>query len=144
MIKLFLVATLAITSYAGVVYEFKGSSTLFTDETATLTLPGFITSAAEYLPGVNVVCSICSHFRVYPREVLSDMAVAVGYGVGLTTFFFYFPPDAFTTPGLYSSIFLQNQVGTLRVTSREIIPEPSTALMLAGGLGLAAFLLRRR
>jgi hypothetical protein len=73
MIKLFLVATLAITSYAGVVYEFKGSSTLFTDtqftdETATLTLPGFITSAAEYLPGVNLVCSICSHFGVNPVE----------------------------------------------------------------------------
>lgn len=153
MKKLLALAIFALSSFAGVTYEFKGSRLqdpdAFTDATATLTLPGYATTRTDYLPGANLVCSVCNHVEMIPDAVAAGFTITpssvVAYGVDGTgsTFFFYFEPSAFTTIGVHSSIILTGlHEGTLTVTST--IPEPSTFGLLAAGLGFAAFRLRRR
>ncbi len=145
--------------FAGVLYTFNGNITPY------YFLPGGAQESFSYLaPGLitqdTVVSAsdLSSSYVGYPAtcQDIEFLLSSPGWGVspppvvqiafidGVVNPNYYFPLDAFDTPGTYDTVnALDANTGTLVVT--QGVPEPSSIAMLPVGIGFVlAYLARRK
>jgi hypothetical protein len=141
--KLFaLVFLLAPLAFAGVIYDFSGTSTAPGFEggpwTFTYTSPGFVTTDTTVFPGPSLTCSGCSRIDLLPTHpgTSTDSRQVTYYNLSAGAANFFFHPDDFTTLGSHPSFLLDgvnDAILTVGATDGQV-PEPSALFLVAGGL----------
>jgi hypothetical protein len=133
---------LAHVASASVIYSFTGNSDIGPPVppgpfTFTLTTPSFIVSdLTNIIPGPTLTCNLCDSISMlpsHPGTATDSRQIAYTFSGNAGSLEFYFPPGAFTAPGVYSSFLISVNEGTLTVTAA--VPEAGTFNLYMLGLG---------
>ncbi|HNU12073.1 MAG TPA: PEP-CTERM sorting domain-containing protein [Rubrivivax sp.] len=153
-------STAALAVDPPVRYDFTALSSIesggeqFAGSFSVVSSGGFITSNTTFDVGDLLSCTVtvtpAAPASCRSQEFLfgiSDDLTTISFGVSTdanpgTGIYYYFPANAFSTPGLHSSTLLGTyQAGTLLVT---VVPEPAAALSMTMGLAVLGLYARRR
>lgn len=139
------------------IYTFSGSITPYSGlpsgatQSFSVTLPGFITQDTFVSAAALSACSTgysatCVGINFLPSSpgwgAGPGQVVQIAFMDGVVNPNYYFPLNAFTVNGTYSTVVLQSgNVATLSVTPVTAVPEPATCFLVLGPLSV--FIARR-